>query len=263
MSSIGTRYVSGYQTVFVNGVPSPGALVNFYVTGSSTRAATYSDSGLTVPNSNPVVADSNGLLPNIFLDPAVTYKVVTTDQNGANQTTADPVSSNTAAIAAGLGLGTASTYDIGTSGATVPLLNGTQSWGGTNTFAGPVILGATQKVAIPGGATPNVGYLELAQLYKAANYTTIAGDSGCDIIFSVTGTVATIASNATVPYPLGTIISFTWGPTLNGTVAIATDTLRWPVGNVTGPRTVTGPGFLVAIKKFATEWWVCGGVNIG
>jgi hypothetical protein len=44
-----------------------------------------------------------------------------------------------------LGLGTAATVNTGTSGATIPLLNGTNTWSGVNTFTGvnPIVLNST------------------------------------------------------------------------------------------------------------------------
>lgn len=73
------------------GVPYPGALLNFYLTGSSHRTPTYTDPGLTTPNSNPVEADAGGTFPLIYLNPAVNYKVVLTDALGNEIWTADPV----------------------------------------------------------------------------------------------------------------------------------------------------------------------------
>lgn len=60
------------------GVPVPGAEANFYLTGSNTRAPTYSNIGLTIANANPVIADDAGRWPDIFLDSSLTYKVVVT-----------------------------------------------------------------------------------------------------------------------------------------------------------------------------------------
>ena len=89
---LGPRFVLPYQTVVdSNGVPIPGALLNFYSSGTNTRLATYSDPLLTVPNSNPVVANAAGVFPNIFL--AGNYKVVLTDGLGNQIWTADPVDS--------------------------------------------------------------------------------------------------------------------------------------------------------------------------
>ncbi|HEB27092.1 MAG TPA: hypothetical protein ENI05_04870, partial [Porticoccus sp.] len=56
-----------------------GAKANFYIAGTLTRQNTYSDSALTTPHANPVVADGNGLLDPIYLDATLNYKVDITD----------------------------------------------------------------------------------------------------------------------------------------------------------------------------------------
>jgi hypothetical protein len=66
-----------------NGAPVPGALLNFYLTDTTTRTPVYSDSGMTTELSNPVEADAAGKYPNIYLDDSVTYRVVQTDADGA------------------------------------------------------------------------------------------------------------------------------------------------------------------------------------
>lgn len=72
--------------------PYSGGKLNFYLTGTSTRATTYSDNDLETPNTNPVVLNSAGRPDvGIFLDPAVTYKVVLTDAFDNQIWTADPV----------------------------------------------------------------------------------------------------------------------------------------------------------------------------
>lgn len=73
----GSRFVNPFAFAYTPTFgPIPGALLTFYLTGSSTEAITYEDAGLTTPNPNPVIADATGTFPNIFLDPAVTYKAV-------------------------------------------------------------------------------------------------------------------------------------------------------------------------------------------
>lgn len=90
----GARFVLPYQTVVdANGVPIPGAQLFFYASGTSTPINTYSDAALTVPNTNPVVANAAGVFPNIFMLP-VYYKVVLTDSLGDQIWTADPVFSS-------------------------------------------------------------------------------------------------------------------------------------------------------------------------
>lgn len=93
----GPRFYLPFAAVFnAAGVPIPGALLNFYITQTDTRADTYSNYPLTTPNANPVEALDNGLFPAIFLDPDVVYKVVLTGpDDGINDPleiwTADPV----------------------------------------------------------------------------------------------------------------------------------------------------------------------------
>lgn len=71
-----------------------GGFLYFYVTGSSTPANTYNDIGLDPgdANANPIELDSAGRSPvDIFLDPAVTYKVILKDADGVTIWTRDPV----------------------------------------------------------------------------------------------------------------------------------------------------------------------------
>ncbi len=64
--------------------------LNFYLASApSTREDTFSDTLLTVTNSNPLIADSNGRFSDIFLSP-VAYNVVLTDENDVVQATATP-----------------------------------------------------------------------------------------------------------------------------------------------------------------------------
>jgi hypothetical protein len=78
-----------------NGNPRAGAKLYFYTTGTTTPLATYSNSGLTVANSNPVVADSAGLFGEIFLTQSAVYKVVLKTSADVTVWTADPVSGGT------------------------------------------------------------------------------------------------------------------------------------------------------------------------
>lgn len=66
-----------------NGAPVPGARLNFYLTGTSTRTPIYSDAALTIEHTNPVIANASGRYPDIYLDENITYRVVQTDSLGA------------------------------------------------------------------------------------------------------------------------------------------------------------------------------------
>lgn len=72
----GTRYYTPNQfSVDAEGVPIAGAQLFFFITETSTPLDTYSDVGLTTPNTNPVVADANGYFGDIWLTSATAYKV--------------------------------------------------------------------------------------------------------------------------------------------------------------------------------------------
>ena len=91
-----SRYSSpNVQYMAADGEPLIGGFLYFYLTGTSTLEATYSDSGLTIANPNPIILDQNGYAGSIFLQIGVLYKVVLADANGVQQWTEDPVGDST------------------------------------------------------------------------------------------------------------------------------------------------------------------------
>jgi hypothetical protein len=79
------------RAVDANGAPLPGALLQFYVTGTTTPTNVYSSASLGTALSNPVAADSGGLFVPIYTDPAVTYRVQLQTSVGALIRDIDPV----------------------------------------------------------------------------------------------------------------------------------------------------------------------------
>jgi hypothetical protein len=113
-----------------------------------------------------------------------------------------------------------------------------------------------------GTAASAIGYLGIPQTTKAGNYGPGLGDLATELFFTATAT-ATLPANASVAVPIGNFLVVTADAGQTVTLAITTDTLRWPGGgNVTGSRTITGPGFAVVSKKKSGEWWVTGGAGI-
>lgn len=74
-----------------NGVTLPGGLLYFYETGTTTPKATYSDSALTVANTNPVELDAAGRIPEIFASVEEEFRVVLKDADGNTIWTRDNV----------------------------------------------------------------------------------------------------------------------------------------------------------------------------
>ena len=101
-----TRYLQPFEQVSDNnGKPISGAKLTFYTSGTSSLKNTYSDAGLTVANSNPVVCDSAGRVGDIFLALG-DYKVVVQDASGVTIRTVDPVpGDSSSATGAGSGAG--------------------------------------------------------------------------------------------------------------------------------------------------------------
>lgn len=75
-----------------SGEPLSGGFLWSYVTGTTTKTSTYSDSALTTPNTNPIVLNSRGEPDtDIFLDPAVTYKFVLARPTDTTDPPSDPI----------------------------------------------------------------------------------------------------------------------------------------------------------------------------
>lgn len=81
-----------FQANDANGAPIAGAKLFFYVAGTTTALATYQDAGATTPHANPVVADSMGLFPPIYIA-APLYKFVLQTAGGVTIQTVDPAAS--------------------------------------------------------------------------------------------------------------------------------------------------------------------------
>jgi hypothetical protein len=69
-----------------NGIPLNGGQVSFFIAGTSTPKATYTDFTGTVPNSNPVILDSNGYADIWLSEDNIGYKVMlqTSVASGSN-----------------------------------------------------------------------------------------------------------------------------------------------------------------------------------
>ena len=197
-----------------------------------------------------------------------------------------------AATAGGGGTVTSVAFSGGTTGLTVsgsPIttsgtitLSGTLAVanGGTgvtsSTGTGSVVLSTSPTLTTPVLGTPTsgtlsnctvdgtvpVGYLTIPQNSQSAAYTLVAGDSGKHILHPSADTTArtfTIPANSSVPFAIGTAITFV---NQNGagvvTIAITSDTMRLAGAGTTGSRTLAANGVATAIKITATEWIISG-----
>jgi hypothetical protein len=114
------------------------------------------------------------------------------------------------------------------------------------------------------GATGPTGTVDgvVIQNSQSAAYTTVASDAGKHIFHPSADTTAriwTIAANSSVPYTIGTAISFINQNSAGViTIAIATDTMRLAGAGTTGNRTLAANGVATAVKVATTEWLISG-----
>jgi hypothetical protein len=127
---------------------------------------------------------------------------------------------------------------------------------------GFIVYPGTNIVAAYNGTDfyPVGGYLSIPQNIQAGSYTCVLGDAGKHI-FHASGAGAatyTLPSNASVPYPVGTVISFVNMSATSISIAITTDTLTWAQGGGTGTRTLAQYGVANCLKITATQWLLTG-----
>lgn len=72
-----------------NGDPLSGGKCYTYEPGTTTNKATYSDAAQTTANTNPVILDANGIIPDIFFSGSI--KLVIKDSNDVQINVIDPV----------------------------------------------------------------------------------------------------------------------------------------------------------------------------
>ena len=134
-----------------------------------------------------------------------------------------------------------------------------------------VIYGTTLSIGTPSDGTVTAAKLaddaktevrEIPQNSKSTAYTLVLADAGGHVFHPSADTTAriwTIPANASVPYPVGTAISFV-NQNAAGviTISITTDTMRLAGDGTTGSRTLAANGVATALKVTATEWIISG-----
>lgn len=115
--------------------------------------------------------------------------------------------------------------------------------------------------------TTYIGYgipqaASILQVSKSVAYTTTISDANKQLLHPTADNNArtfTIDSNANVPYPVGTAITFI-NEINTLSIAITTDTmvLAGTAGVTTGTRTLAVMGIATAVKKTSTSWIISG-----
>jgi len=145
----------------------------------------------------------------------------------------------------------------------------------TNTGTGSNVLATSPTLVTPLLGTPTsgtlsnctvdgtnaVGFRNIPINSNSAAYTTVLADSGKVIFHPSTDAnvrTFTIDSNANVPYPVGTAITFINMTSQVVTIAITTDTMYLSSSGTTGSRSLAQYGSATAIKMTSTTWLISG-----
>ena len=184
------------RAVDANGVPMNGALLQFYLTGTTTPTPVYTSATLGPPLSNPVVSDSAGLFPAIYIDPTITYRAQLKTGGGSLVQDIDPVAApevnaagsiTGAMLASGAALANLGFTPVNKAGDTA-----------TNLLLANTTLAAT-----------SAGYMGAPTNQQNANYTLALTDAGKMIFANTGGPYAwTIPPLASVAWPIGTAFVF-------------------------------------------------------
>jgi hypothetical protein len=109
--------------------------------------------------------------------------------------------------------------------------------------------------------TNGVGYINIPQNSQSAAYTLVAADAGKHIFHPSTDANArtfTIPANGSVPYPIGTAISFVNMTSQVVSIDITTDTMYLAGTGTTGTRSLAQYGTATALKMTSTTWIISG-----
>jgi hypothetical protein len=199
---------ASWRAISSTGVPIAGALLQFYVSGTTTPTPVYSSSGLGTALSNPVVADSGGLFAAIYLDPTVTYRMQLQTAGGAVLQDIDPINIAPEAATSGQ-VNAGALTNVYVSPATLSTWSGVAAALGYTPAnkAGDTL--TNSLLAFTALATNSSGYLGLPVNEQDAAYTTVLADAGRMVRGNSAGAMAyTVPPVGSVAYPVGTVITF-------------------------------------------------------
>jgi len=239
------------RAVDANGAPMPGALLQFYVTGTTTPTNAYTSATLGVALSNPVVADAGGLFVPIYLDPTVTYRVQLQTAVGAVIRDIDPVA---APIAPAAGSITAAMVQAG-----VALANlGFTPVNKAGDTATNLLLANTTL------ATNSAGYMGAPVNEQDAAYTFALSDAGKMVRGAPSAGIAySLPPVSAVAWTRGTVILVRNANLTNAiTVARGTGVSIFGAGGSTNKDWVLAANGMATLIMEDVNEWVISGVGI-
>lgn len=252
---------AGAQFFTDDGEVLSGGKIYTYAAGTTTPQVTYTSVLGTAANSNPIILDSGGRLPeDMWLSEGVTYRFVLKDANDVQIGEYDDIAGindiSTESIAWSTIVGKPTTvagYGI-TDALTTTAAAATYAPKASPTFTGTPLIPDNDATV----TNYAVGYREAPPNSKTANYQLVLADRGKSILMNGTSLTLTIPANSAVAFPVGTVIIVV---NLNATalsIGITTDTLTLANSTTTGTRTLAQNGLATCVKIGSTSWLISG-----
>ena len=237
------------RAVDANGAPMPGALLQFYVTGTTTPTNTYTDKTLGTPLANPVVADSGGLFVPIFLDPTVTYRAQLLTSASALIRDIDPVAApvamannsvTSAMLQAGVAVANLGYTPLNKAGDTA-----------TNLLLSTTLVQSN-----------SAGYLVTPVNEQDGNYTFLLSDCGKMVRGAIGAAAAYTMPPNLVPLGATILVRNSAGSTASITITRGAGIAIYGAGGTTNKDWALAPGALASLIGETTNTFVIAGTGL-
>lgn len=215
-------------------VGAPGAKLYVYAYNTTTLRPVYSTSALTTQLTNPVIADGAGKFPAIYLNSALSYKIVITDKAGATLFTKNPYIPGSAPDAAALAPYQAASEAAATAAASSASAASTSA----TAAAASASSASTSATSASTNATAAAASASAAAA-SAANAEAWAALTSLDYALTFVS-----AGSAYIPAQAAMTLA-------QGTAAIGTGTLAYAKSTAAAPSTFTDTTLPVALEAGA------------
>jgi hypothetical protein len=244
-ASLAQEWAENDQDVAVTGFPGQFSARHWALEAQDTFADAAFLSAANVFTQNQQIAKSSPRFSLRATDQAVDEEQWNIEIIG-NQFQISPASTGGSSVGAAIA--------ANRSGTTVTTLSYTAT---THTFSGTTFQVAG-SVLTDNSSADEVGFKGIPSEPKTEDYTCVLSDAARCIRMDGTSLTATIPSNASVPYPVGTVLTFLNINSSPLSIAINSDTLALAGTSTTGTRTLAFRGMATAYKYTNLVWVISG-----